>query len=209
MTISSSKSYWHSTSTESFEATDIFQEINIVDRLVFNTADQTVAELRLIINQALLAPYGSVRLLLIKQADQLPEIMQNTLLKLLEEPPEQLMVVLEGNNKGHLLATVRSRLHQLPLNDRPKATTDLVPQLPDWLSSFKVAESRLKVLKNRVEATALFTELLTSYRDIVVTHPSPESAQKVDLILKTIRRLSQNINYKIIGDAFLLHWFDE
>ncbi len=207
--LATAKSYWHSTVLGTFESSAVFQEISLVDRLVFNTADQTVAELRLIIGQALLAPYGSRRLLLIKQADQLSDVMQNTLLKLLEEPPSQLTVVLEGDNSDRLLATVRSRLHQLPADEMSLVTASSSKELPIWLANATLAHGHLSALKNRADAVSLFSELLVCYRQELVADPTPEKAAKLDLVLKTLRRLSQSLNYKLVTEAFLLHWFDE
>lgn len=207
--IASAKSYWHPKALGDFESSASFREIGLVDRLIFTSADQTVAELRLIIGQALLAPYGSRRLLLIKQADQLSDVMQNTLLKLLEEPPLQLTVVLEGENSDRLLATVRSRLHQLPLEDSHLITASSPNEPPSWLANATLAHGYLSALKNRLEATAIFSELLVCYRQELIADPNPEKAAKLDLILRTLRRLDQNLNYKIVTEAFLLHWFDE
>jgi DNA polymerase-3 subunit delta' len=69
------------------------------------------------LNQLDLPPYEGKRLVfLIEPAESLNEESQNALLKALEEPPGFCQFLLIGSNTASLLATVRSRCHELALS---------------------------------------------------------------------------------------------
>ena len=69
-----------------------------------------------------LAPAGNGKLLLIENADRMNESARNSLLKLLEEPPARLTLVLTTSRPGSLLPTVLSRLRPYRFNARDAAT---------------------------------------------------------------------------------------
>jgi DNA polymerase-3 subunit delta' len=56
------------------------------------------------------------RLCLIEEAEKMNEAAQNALLKTLEEPPEQTLLLLTTSGFDALMATIRSRLVRLPLD---------------------------------------------------------------------------------------------
>jgi DNA polymerase-3 subunit gamma/tau len=57
-----------------------------------------------------LAPSGKRKVLLIENADRMQEGARNSLLKILEEPPATLTIILTTSNKGAILPTIQSRL---------------------------------------------------------------------------------------------------
>jgi DNA polymerase-3 subunit gamma/tau len=57
-----------------------------------------------------LAPAGKAKLLLIENADRMKEDSRNSLLKLLEEPPERVTLILSSSRPKALLPTILSRL---------------------------------------------------------------------------------------------------
>lgn len=81
----------------------------------------SVEAVRLIRQDAYTKPFmGPVKLYIIPQADEMLAPAQNSLLKLLEEPPEYCIFVLLCENANKLLETVRSRsvlIRFLPLNE--------------------------------------------------------------------------------------------
>ena len=78
-----------------------------------------IAAVREIINSAHLRPYeGRTRVFIITEADLLTRDAANALLKVLEEPPDDVVLILIGNSLDNQLPTVRSRcqtLHFRPL----------------------------------------------------------------------------------------------
>jgi DNA polymerase-3 subunit delta' len=78
---------------------------------------------RKIQHQASLKPYeGACRVFIIDGAEFLTEEAANALLKTLEEPPPQVLIILTTVNADALLATVRSRCQELHLHPVAEAT---------------------------------------------------------------------------------------
>lgn len=79
----------------------------------------TIEQMRLLKERAQFKPlHGTRRVFLIDHIDRANEQAENSLLKILEEPPEHLIVVLAAENPYDLLPTIRSRVvsfHLSPL----------------------------------------------------------------------------------------------
>jgi DNA polymerase-3 subunit delta' len=69
----------------------------------------------------------------------------NSLLKVLEEPPEFATLFLLAENAGHLLATIRSRCVQFALAplERSEIEVDLARTQPEWTPSQRILVGRL------------------------------------------------------------------
>ena len=75
-----------------------------------NAASIGIDAVRDIINSAHLRPYeGRTRVFVVTEADLLTRDAANALLKVLEEPPDDVVLILVGHSAGNLLPTVRSR----------------------------------------------------------------------------------------------------
>ena len=87
--------------------------------------------------------YGSIKVVLIEAADQMTLAAANSLLKILEEPPGNALVLLTTAAMWQLPPTVRSRCQRLPL---PPPTAD---QAKQWLETERGmdAETARRVLK--------------------------------------------------------------
>lgn len=68
--------------------------------------------------------YGRFLIGIIEDSDVLSETLQNKLLKTLEEPLDDVLLLLGSSNSDHLLATVRSRCSIMRLHDEESGTTD-------------------------------------------------------------------------------------
>lgn len=79
----------------------------------------TIEQMRLLKERAQFKPlYGARRVFLIDHIDRANEQAENSLLKILEEPPEHLILVMSAENPYDLLPTIRSRavsFHLAPL----------------------------------------------------------------------------------------------
>ena len=120
--------------------------------------------------------YGSRLVGLIDDADSLTEIVQNKLLKTLEEPREGVMIILGLSNRDSLLSTVRSRCSILRLSDYIEAdgedqrdTEGLVKAaslMTDREAAFhEFREAADKSVKSRADALALIDLLEDSLRE--------------------------------------------
>ena len=70
---------------------------------------------------------GLPRIALIDTMDEMNRSAENAILKTLEEPPENALIILLANSPGRLLPTIRSRCLSLPL--RPIAPSQIKPWL--------------------------------------------------------------------------------
>ncbi|GHV81457.1 hypothetical protein AGMMS49991_00150 [Spirochaetia bacterium] len=69
-----------------------------------------------------MAPQGKKKLILIENADRMQDAARNALLKILEEPPERVVIVLSSAHSGALLPTILSRLRPYRFYGRDEAT---------------------------------------------------------------------------------------
>jgi DNA polymerase-3 subunit delta' len=84
---------------------------------------------------------GGWRVAIIDSADEMNPHAANALLKMLEEPPANAMLLLLSNAPGRLLPTIRSRCQRLqlrPLNDK-ELEQELAKRLPDVKASERKA----------------------------------------------------------------------
>jgi DNA polymerase III delta' subunit len=89
-----------------------------------------IDRIRELISQlSLLSAEGGERLAIIEQADRMTEDAQHALLKMLEEPPARVTIVLCVDDEEQLLSTVRSRSARLRLG--PLATGEIEQLLVD------------------------------------------------------------------------------
>ncbi len=89
-----------------------------------NAASIGIDAVRDIINSAHLRPYeGRTRVFIITEADLLTRDAANALLKVLEEPPDDVVLILVGNSADNLLPTVRSRCQTF--NFRPLPVSEV------------------------------------------------------------------------------------
>ena len=95
----------------------------------------SIQQMRLLRERAQFKPLaGSHRVFLIDRLDRANEQAANSLLKLLEEPPDYLVIVATAENVHDLLPTIRSRaviLQMAPLSDAEMSQFAEARQLPD------------------------------------------------------------------------------
>ena len=111
--------------------------------------------------------YGSFLVGLIDDADSMSEIVQNKLLKTIEEPADKVLLVLSAANRDSLLSTIRSRCSSLRLSDYMDAPDedegtdseglrDAAGMMADSASAFyEFRDAVSKNVKSRQDALAL------------------------------------------------------
>jgi len=93
----------------------------------------------------LTAAEGHRRVVVLDGADMMNRNAANALLKILEEPPEQTVLLLVSDNPGRLLPTIRSRCRSLMLKPLPGATVAgaLARYRPDLSAGDRTALARI------------------------------------------------------------------
>lgn len=169
------------------QALPSFDTIGKIDRVVVDSSELTVKDLRLLLTRVSQTPFGTTRLLVFTSADLLSPILQTTLLKLVEEPPSFLIVVLQSSRPESLLSTLRSRLHYIETAGVANREATAAPDLTSLL------------LKNRTEALTLLGQLR---RYLVGSNPI--NLKRLQYTDQAIKKLERNCNVKLTLDHFLL-----
>ena len=134
-----------------------------------------IPQMRLLKERAAFKPMkGSRRVFLIDHVDRAGENVTNSLLKILEEPPDHLILIMTAENPYDLLPTIRSRSVMLPL------------------SPLSVEEMR---------AFAASRKLTDAARRIALAAGSPGLAASLDLAVYDKRRAAMHALLKVAANA--------
>jgi len=148
-----------------------------------------------IVQEVSYRPYeGRYRTYIIHQADKMTTEAANSLLKVLEEPPSYVAIVLLTANQDALLPTIRSRVQRLTFREVPRDI--LVPKLQEEynvsaeraafysaLARGNPGEARRlaaseTLLSDRQQALELLCELMDSPDDMVIFDKASELAER-------------------------------
>lgn len=144
--------------------------------IVVDDAREIAAFLRLT------AAEGGWRVVVVDGADEMNRTAANSLLKILEEPPRNALLLLVAHSPGRLLPTIRSRCRRFPLAPLPAATMRRLlgqyrPDLPDHqaealtaLSGGSIGRALDLVVAGGVELHATVAKLLDCVDDTAGLH---------------------------------------
>ena len=134
-----------------------------------------------------LAPLGRGKLLIIENADRMQDEARNSLLKLLEEPPPRVTIVLTTQRPGSLLPTMLSRLRPYRFGARAASVEDDVirrvfrGEAPAGAQGNRISaylDTFLPVSGETLEALASFFAASAAYRAVLLLkkqgRPIPE-----------------------------------
>lgn len=180
--------------------TEILSSFEAIDTLVFDGAVGDAKSARQFVNSSGLGAFGAKRLLLISNADDMSDIVQNTLLKLLEEPPPSVVIVLQAEQPQRLLPTVLSRLHSL----EGLARTSKIESSHFQQSS---GEMFIKLTElPREQLVDLLADEINFERQQLLITPTRQVTNRIELLDRAIKKLNANANLKLTIDWLLLHW---
>jgi hypothetical protein len=161
----------------------------------------TIDQVRALLKQIVYQPMQSERAWwLVLAAESLTEPAQQALLKLLEEPPTFLQLVLVTNQPQQLLPTIHSRclLIQLPAS-QVEESTELIDQL--LASDFSIPD-RL-ALSEKYPNRPVASELLKTLVAAIHQHPSypqPRLVAALQQVLSAQAALAANVQVKTVLD---------
>ena len=154
------------------------------------------------------------------KAEKLTIEAQNALLKILEEPTGDSVLILASPRQENLLTTVVSRcqLIHLPEKAEIELTTEEIKQLSQELGRILVSSPGKRILltgqtKNREEAISFCQSQLVLWREILLGQIVPlsslstkEITATIRQIEKTLRYLQANVNPRLALDNLLLSY---
>lgn len=149
---------------------------------------------------------GKRRAVIIRRAHTMTVEAQNALLKTLEEPPQEAIIILETDHPETLLPTILSRCHTIRLNQTATRNDPLLPCLEtvERLRSSSIGR-RLQL----VDSVSKTRDDALSFVDcaIAALHPDRENGETARLLrrLLTARaRILGNVNPRLSLDAAFL-----
>ncbi|MFC1727238.1 hypothetical protein ACFL0Y_01820 [Patescibacteria group bacterium] len=133
-----------------------------------------INDIRRLQKKLFLKPFSApIKIALIKQAENLTLPAQNALLKTLEEPPAQTLIILLASGPKSLLPTITSRCLVTQLAQKPqiesKSTTHALDSLTEILNS-KIGEriNQAQKYSQRPLATNFVEELIILWRELIL-----------------------------------------
>jgi len=138
---------------------------------------------------------AKIKIAVINEAEKLTLPAQNALLKTLEEPPPNSLIILTAAKKDLLLPTIISRCHVRRLKEEIdlEGNSLLVPEIQE-----KGVGERLKTAifysSGKNEATAFCQQLLLKERESLLKHPIVKKARNIRYIIDTLNFLETNVN---------------
>jgi len=137
------------------------------------------------------------KFVIIEQAQLLTDEAQNALLKILEEPPKQAMIVLEAADEKGLLPTIRSRVLTKHVFELRKNAI-LEPSILDEEDMFKLLE---KITDVKNPSDWLNNQILTIYDALLQSLGKPKSqnspkylAEIIEKCIRTKEMIQANVN---------------
>lgn len=169
--------------------------------------DIVVQDVRAVIDRfAMTAAEGGYRVCIVDAADDMNVNAANALLKILEEPPPNAVLLLISHAPGGLLPTIRSRCRRLPLKALDEAA--LLPALDGLLPDLDAAERRgLAVLAEGSPGRAVMLagqgglKLLHGLLDMVAQLPKPDIA-KLHAFGDALNRDRSGSGFQLMTDLF-------
>jgi len=139
------------------------------------------------------------KVVLIKNAQNLDLIHQNTLLKNIEEPGENNYFILTANNLSKILPTIISRCH---LIIQKASSPNLSQPLPTSINIKSALQISSTIEKNNIKETLL--NELNYLQQELVKKPSIKLSQKIGTLLKSLEYVDSNLDPGLALDYYLL-----
>lgn len=162
----------------------------------------TIAQIRDLKTWLARKPYqAKTKLALLLQAHTLTLAAQHALLKSLEEPPPETMIILATNQPDSLIPTIHSRCQLINLRSPDSFTSAPLPQIPDSLGA-RITLAGTYATKD--QALSLCLNFIHELRSRLKTDPSV--APKLRLLQITHTYLKANVSPKLAMENLFLHF---
>ena len=173
-----------------------------------------IAQIRQLRHQLQLKPYSAkVKVALVSEADLLTLPAQHSLLKTLEEPPENSLIILTTQTKDSLLPTIISRCRLISLSEKPAAVNqEIVVQQQEITQKILSSGPGERILLaenyagNQALAKEFCTKQLLFWREQLREKKSLKTVQTIRLIQASLRFLKANANPKLVIANLLISY---
>lgn len=183
---------------------------NHPDLLYFNNEEKLgIAEARKIKEHFSLKPYSAKgRAVVIQEAGNLTTEAQNALLKTLEEPPKEAILILGAKNEADLLPTIISRCQVVILSER-EGSQDSSATLQNDRFNEEIEklinsdiQDRFKYIETLEEREEFLKALIIYFREKL--HKDPKYLEFAKILLESEAWGRQNVNIRGILEYLML-----
>lgn len=170
-----------------------------------------IAQARTIITHLSTKPYSAKgKAVFIEDATNLTLDAQNTLLKTLEEPPEEAILILGVTSENDLLPTILSRCEIVILG------TERTPESArDSAKSWTIQDDIVKLINSTIPERFAYIEklkekeeflkaLVNFYRHQLLQNPTQENKQFLEELMKAEKWFNSNVNQRAILEYIML-----
>lgn len=189
--------------------------VSAYDVVTLDTQEASIgiALVRQFQSQLILSPYNSPLLVgVIVKAQRLTIEAQNALLKLLEEPPPQVKLILESELPLALLPTILSRCHRKHVSRLPgisKTEQENNNTIAfDEIHSLSPGQRMAYVDKLAIPKESVgqwITDRINDLEALLMQQPTLSITHGIRHCLVAQRRLDANVNPKLVLDILMLH----
>lgn len=142
----------------------------------------------------------SFRLAVIQDAHKMGHVAQNALLKILEEPPKHLIVILEADKKSDILPTIISRLSIINIKDKrsiySKSFLFSEGDLKDDLEKINEIDDPISFLDQQMKTA--YTTLIEKFRQKGSRASSKQFAATIKKLAQAKQMLTANVDTKFV-----------
>jgi len=180
---------------------------NNVDVIVIGGEDQTaikIEQIRQLKDEIFILPIQHEhKVCLIEQADLMTLPAQNALLKVLEEPPEHVLIMLLSERVQFLLPTIQSRCSVIRVSSRSE---NMVESDAFWTREGIDQYLEIQKLKGRAEAQQWLTDRLGNlHRNWIESSADMQTEERVRASLHALKLLERNVNVSLAMDWWIRH----
>ncbi|HBQ50649.1 hypothetical protein A3B42_02480 [Candidatus Daviesbacteria bacterium RIFCSPLOWO2_01_FULL_38_10] len=173
--------------------------INHPDTLYFKAGEKMgIGEARKIKEHFSLKPYSAKgRTVIIEDASVMTTEAQNALLKTLEEPPEEAILILAAPSDANLLPTILSRCEIIRIKNKELRIKDYAEDIEKLLNSF--TEERFEYIEKLKDRKEFLQGLLNYFHQKL-----PANLEFTKELLQAEQWAKQNVNLRGILEYLLL-----
>lgn len=183
------------------------EDVSIVDQdenqSMNKSSEITIESIRAFIHDLALSPHGKLRIGIIKGAERLNKSSANILLKTLEEPPGNVIIILTSITPN-IIATIQSRCRVIRFNSEIQASSNTF-SYQEFLEQpfYKNVQEIEKIVKeNQIQ---LFLSDLIASIDVDLRHNcSTISANNLIKLIGAQKRIKANVNPRLVLENLIL-----
>ncbi|MCF7906776.1 DNA polymerase III subunit delta' [Patescibacteria group bacterium] len=175
-----------------------------------------INQIRSMKNAAIFSPFsGSAKIVIIEKADNLSKAAANSLLKILEDPPDRVFIILLAQGLANLPSTIYSRCQVLRL--KPPHSSEIISFLQEEFNfdqekaekitslSWGLPGRAINLVKNKELGLKKQEELISKFLFFLTERDNLENKIKLsDLILKSESQESLFVLLQVVRDFYLI-----